>query len=77
MEEEAVRTQIVLELLESLAESKKIMLDQTKDLKTRERWTHLHMSTTQTLNTILRDLQMREWEKRLRTIEEYESEHRN
>jgi hypothetical protein len=33
MEEEAVRTQIVLELLESLAESKKIMLDQTKDLK--------------------------------------------
>jgi hypothetical protein len=35
------------------------------------------MSTTQTLNTILRDLQMREWEKRLRTIEEYESEHRN
>jgi hypothetical protein len=42
MEESAARTRIITELLESLAESRKIMLDQNKDLKTRERWTQLH-----------------------------------
>ncbi|TMI09682.1 hypothetical protein E6H34_00735 [Candidatus Bathyarchaeota archaeon] len=71
LEEGAVRTMIVKELLESLAESRKIMLDLNKDLKTRERWTQLHNSTSQILNTILRDVQMRDWEKRLKEIEEY------
>jgi hypothetical protein len=66
-----VRTRIIGELLESLSESRKIMLDQNKDLKTRERWTQLHMSTSQTLNTVLRDLHMRDWEERLKVIEEY------
>jgi hypothetical protein len=47
------------------------MLDSNKDLKTRERWTHLHNSTSQILNTVLRDLQMKEWERRLRVIEEH------
>jgi hypothetical protein len=70
-EEDAVRTQIITELLGSLAESRKIMLDPNKDLKTRERWTQLHMSTSQILNTVLRDRQMRDWEKRLKEIEEY------
>ena len=74
IEEERVRTHIITELLESLAESKKIMRDQNKDLKTRERWTQLHNSTSQILNTVLRDLQMRDWEKRLRVIEENERE---
>jgi len=71
VEEGAVRTQIITELLESLAESRKIMLDHDKDLKTRERWTQLHMNTSQILNTVLRDRQMRDWEKRLKEIEEY------
>jgi len=71
MEEGAVRTRIVTELLKSLAESRKIMLDSSKDLKTRERWTQLHMSTSQILNTVLRDRQMRDWAKRLKEIEEY------
>ncbi len=71
VEEGAVRTQIITELLESLAESRKIMLDHDKDLKTRDRWTQLHNSTSQILNTILRDMQMRDWEKRLKEIEEY------
>jgi hypothetical protein len=72
MDEGAVRTRIVTELLESLAESRKIMLDSNKDLKTRERWTQLHNSTSQILNTVLRDLQMKEWERRLEVIEEHE-----
>src|SRR5439155_16049468 len=71
VEEGAVRTRIVRELIESLAESRKIMLDSNKDLKTRERWTQLHNSTSQILNTVLRDLPMRDWEKRLNEIEEY------
>ena len=77
MEEGAVRTRIVTELLESLAESRKIMLDSNRDLKTRERWTQLHNSTCHILNTVLRDLQMKEWEKRLRVIEEYEKGHQD
>src|SRR2546427_3309465 len=71
LEEGAVRTRNVKELLESLSESRKIMLDSNKDLKTRERWTQLHNSTSQILNTVLRDLQMKEWERRLRVIEEH------
>ena len=71
IEEGALRTRIVTELLESPAESRKIMLDSNKDLKTRERWTQLHNSTSQILNTVLRDLQMKEWERRLRVIEEH------
>ena len=42
------------------------------DLKTRERWTQLYNNTSQVLNQILKDRQMRDWEKRLREIEEYE-----
>jgi hypothetical protein len=71
IDEAAVRTRIVTELLESLEESRKIMLDQEKDVKTRERWTQIHNSTSQILNTVLRDLQMKDWEKRLKIIEEY------
>jgi len=70
-EKDAVRTQIITELLESLAESRKIMLDHDEDLKTRERWTQIQMNTSQILNTLLRDRQMRDWEKRLKEIEEY------
>jgi hypothetical protein len=70
IDEAAVRTRIVTELLESLEESRKIMVDQEKDVKTRERWTQIHNSTSQTLNTVLRDLQMKEWEKRLKIMEE-------
>jgi hypothetical protein len=47
------------------------MLDPEKDLKTRERWTQIHNSTSQILNTVLKDLQMKDWENRLRVIEEY------
>jgi hypothetical protein len=72
IEEGEVRTRIITELLESLAESRKIMLDQNKGFKTRERWTQLHNNTSQILNTVLRDLQMKEWERRLKVIEEHE-----
>ncbi len=71
IEESAVRTRIVTELLESLEESRKIMLDRERDVKTRERWTQIHNSTSQILNTVLKDLQMKDWEERLKFIEEH------
>jgi hypothetical protein len=46
-------------------------MDQNMDLKTRERWTQLYNNTSQVLNQVLKDRQMRDWEKRLRAIEEY------
>ncbi len=64
------------ELVESLAESRKIMLDDEKDLKTGKRWTQIHNSTSQLINNVLLDLQMKDWEKRLKIIEEYRKQHR-
>ena len=76
IEENIVRTRIVTELLESLEESRNVMLDRERDVKTRERWTQIHNSTSQILNTVLRDLQMRDWEKRLKIVEEYRKQQR-
>ena len=76
IEENIVRTRIVTELLESLEESRNMMLDRERDVKTRERWTQIHNSTSQILNTVLRDLQMRDWEKRLKIVEEYRKQQR-
>jgi hypothetical protein len=50
------------------------MLDQYEDVKLRERWIQLHDSTSEILSAVLRDLQMKDWEKRLRIVEEYEKE---
>jgi hypothetical protein len=70
VDEMAIRTRIITELLESLSESRKIMLDHNIDLKTRDRWTQLHNNTSQKLNTVLKDLQTKDWENRLRQLEE-------
>ncbi len=70
VDEAAIRTRIITELLESLSESRKIMLDHNIDLKTRDRWTQLHNNTSQKLNTVLKDLQTKDWETRLKQLEE-------
>jgi len=48
-----------------------IIMDQNLDLKTREHWTQLYNNTSQVPNQILKDRQMRDWEKRLGVTEEY------
>ncbi len=68
-EEDRVRADLVAQLMESLARSRGMMLDGNLDAKTRERWTQLHTKTAQVLNHILRDRQLREWEKRLKEVE--------
>ena len=49
--------------------SREMMMNLKLDPKTRERWTQLHTNTAQVLNTVLRDKQYREWEKRLKELE--------
>jgi len=63
---------MVRQLRQNLARCRRVILDEKLDLKTRERWTHYN-NTSQVLNQILKDRQMRDWEKRLREKEEYEN----
>ena len=70
--EEKVRDGMVRQLRQNLTKCRKIILDEKMDLKTRERWIQLYNHTSQVLNQILKDRQMRDWEKRMREIEEYE-----
>ncbi len=69
-DENALRSQIIDQLEESLAMSRQMMLNLKLDPKTRERWTQLHTNTSQVLNTVLRDKQYEDWEKRLKELED-------
>jgi len=69
--EERMRDRMIQELRQNLAKCRKVILDENLDLKTRERWTQLYNNTSLILNQLLKDRQMRDWEKRLREIEKY------
>ena len=62
---------MVRELRQNLARCRRVIVDENLDLKTRERWTQLYNNTSQILNQLLKDRQMRDWEKRLQEIEKY------
>jgi hypothetical protein len=68
-DENELRSQIINQLEESLTMSRQMMLNLKLDPKTRERWTQLHTNTSQVLNTVLRDKQYEDWEKRLKELE--------
>ena len=68
-DENELRSQIIDQLEQSLATSREMMMNLKLDPKTRERWTQLHTNTAQVLNTVLRDKQYREWERRLKELE--------
>ena len=68
-----MRDGMVRQLRQNLARCRRVIFDERMDLKTRERWTQLYNNTSQVLNQILKDRQMRDWEKRLREIEAYEN----
>ena len=69
--EEKARDSMIRQLRQNLARCRKVIVNETMDLKTRERWTQLYNNTSQVLNQVLRDRQMRDWEKRLQVIEQY------
>ena len=68
-DENELRSEIIVQLEQSLAMSREMMMNQKLDPKTREKWTQLHTNTAQVLNTVLRDKQYRDWEKRLKELE--------
>ena len=67
---ERMRNEIVYQLRESLRSSQEKMNNPELTLAEHQRWTQVHTYTAQVFNTILRDLQLKDWEKRLKFIEE-------
>jgi predicted component of type VI protein secretion system len=70
---ERLRHELVYQLRESLLASQEKMNNPELTFAERHHWTQVHTYTAQVLNTILRDLQLREWERRLKFIEEARS----
>jgi hypothetical protein len=68
--EDNVRAELVVQLRESMAKSRAMMLNDKLDAKTREAWTQKHTNTAQVLNMVLRDSQLKDWEHRLREMED-------
>lgn len=73
--ENRARDVMIRQLRRNLKNCRKIMLDEKLDLKTRERWTQLYNNTSTVLNQVLKDRQIRDYERRLRIIEEHDREH--
>lgn len=69
LDDDDLRARIVEELAQSLAMSREMMMNQKLEPKMRERWTQINTNTAQVLNQILKDKQLREWEKRLKELE--------
>ena len=67
---ERLRHELVYQLRESLRASQEKMNNPELSLAERQHWTQIHTYTAQVLNTILRDLQLRDWEKRLKELEQ-------
>ena len=68
-EADKVRDELVVQLRKSLAKSSQMMLDETLDVRVRERWTQINTNTAQVLNQVLRDMQFKDWERRLKEME--------
>src|SRR5712692_11790691 len=67
---ERLRHELVYQLRESLRASQEKMNNPELTLAERHHWTQVHTYTAQVLNTILRDLQLKDWEKRLKELEQ-------
>ena len=67
-----LRQELVYQLRESLRSSQEKMNSPELTLAERHHWTQVHTYTAQVFNTVLRDLQMKDWENRLKYIEESE-----
>ena len=70
MDEDGLRDEAIRQLLENLRMCHRVMTDSKLDLKTRERWAQKHAYAAHTLGELLRDRQYREWEKRLKELED-------
>ena len=66
---ERLRHELVYQLRESLRSSQEKMNNPELTLAERQRWTQVHIYTAQVYNTILKDQQLQEWERRLKELE--------
>ncbi len=66
---ERLRHELVYQLRESLRASQEKMNNPELTFAERHHWTQVHTYTAHVLNTILRDLQLKDWEKRLKELE--------
>jgi len=67
--QERLRNELVYQLRESLRSTQEKMDNPELTLAERQRWTQIHTYTAQVYNTILKDQQLQEWEKRLKELE--------
>jgi hypothetical protein len=68
--QERLRHELVYQLRESLRSSQEKMNNPELTPAERQRWTQIHTYTAQVYNTILKDQQLQEWERRLKYLEE-------
>lgn len=66
---EVYRDEIISQLRETVALCREQMKDKQVALPERQRWAQSLTNTAQVLNTVLRDEQFHEWEKKLRWLE--------
>lgn len=68
-DENDLRARIIEQLEQSLAMWREMMTNRKLEPKMRERWAQINTNTAQVLNQILKDKQLKEWEKRLKELE--------
>ncbi len=66
---ERFRDEIISQLRETVAFCRKEMLDEQVNPSERQRWAQSLTNATQVLNTVLRDGQFQEWEKKMKWLE--------
>jgi len=67
--QERLRNEIVYQLRESLRSTREKMNNPELTLAERQRWTQVPTYTAQVYNTVLKDQQLQEWERRLKELE--------
>ena len=66
-----LRHELVHQLRDSLRASQEKMNNPELTLAERHHWTQVHTYTAQVYNTVLKDLQFKDWENRLNEIEQH------
>ena len=69
--QDRTRDEIVAQLRISLARAENKMQDHALTPKELQHWMRIHTNIALVLNTVLRDVQLRDWEKRMRILEKY------
>ncbi len=67
--QELYRDEIIAQLRETVALCREQMKDKQLSVQDRQRWAQSLTNAAQVLNTVLRDEQFHEWEKKMRILE--------